>query len=182
MKNPGTHAGHKQQARELAERRTRSHKSPISRLAAAPVDRTICLTCGSVFHRKTWRRTPSRTAAALAAEPAWGHCPACAPRKGEAVGRVILSGRSLPLIEDDLRRRIDNVCERAAHTQPERRVLDVARIAGGIEVDTNSQALAHRIARELEKAFGGRAYYVWRHRDGHLLACWEAPDRPDVPR
>ncbi len=65
-------------------------------------------------------------------------------------------------------------CERAAFTQPQRRLLDVRRVAGGLEVLTTSQKLAHRIAHEVEKAFGGRVSYAWSDRDGRLLARWEA--------
>ena len=35
---------------------------------------------------------------------------------------------------------------------------------------TTSQKLAYRIAREVEKAFGGRAHFSWSDDDGSLLA------------
>ena len=57
--------------------------------------------------------------------------------------------------EDAVRRRIANVAARARATQPQRRVVDIARRNGALEVLTSSQKLAHRVARELEKAFGG---------------------------
>jgi hypothetical protein len=41
-----------------------------------------------------------------------------------------------------------------------------------IEVLTTSEKLAHRIARELEKAFRGAAAYHWSDGDGRLLAIW----------
>jgi hypothetical protein len=37
---------------------------------------------------------------------------------------------------------------------------------------TTSQKLAHRTARELRKAFGGRTTYTWAD-DGLLTATWE---------
>jgi len=37
---------------------------------------------------------------------------------------------------------------------------------------TTSQKLAHRIVRELKKAFRGRASYDWSD-DGSLFAVWE---------
>ena len=46
-----------------------------------------------------------------------------------------------------------------------------------MEVLTTSQKLAHRIARELEKAFGGKAAYSWSDDDGSLFATWQYPGR-----
>ena len=37
------------------------------------------------------------------------------------------------------------------------------------------QKLAHRLARELEKAFGGETSYTWSDRDGSLRATWSLP-------
>jgi hypothetical protein len=84
-------------------------------------------------------------------------------------------------IEQELRRRIQNVCERARFTQPERRLLAVERTPAGLKVTTTSQELAHRIGREIEKAFGGRTSYSWSDADGHLLALWTGPS-PTVAR
>jgi hypothetical protein len=39
---------------------------------------------------------------------------------------------------------------------------------------TTSQKLAHRIVRELNKAFHGHAKYSWSDNDGSLYARWEA--------
>ena len=68
--------------------------------------------------------------------------------------------------------RARNVAARAAYTQPERRILSF-RTRTGLEVPTTSQKLAHRIARELEKAFHGRASLSWSDRDGRLTATWK---------
>jgi hypothetical protein len=47
-----------------------------------------------------------------------------------------------------------------------------------LEVLTTSQKLAHRIVRELTKAFRGKAVYEWSDRDGALFATWERNDLP----
>lgn len=181
MKSPGTHAGHKHRARQRAEQRTRSHQTPVVRTPHPPVEFTLCSGCGAVYSHKTWRRTSERIAQALAAEMPSGLCPAC--RRGaktEAPGRVLLSGNSVSLLDEELRRRILHVGRRAASTQPQRRIIDIAQVFGGLEVRTTSQELAHRIARELQKAFGGQTVYTWSDNDGHLLARWQAPSvRPD---
>jgi hypothetical protein len=70
----------------------------------------------------------------------------------------------------EIRRRINNVTARARWTQPERQIVSLVRKGSAIEVVTTSQKLAHRIARELQKAFGGRTSYSWADRDGELLA------------
>jgi hypothetical protein len=41
-----------------------------------------------------------------------------------------------------------------------------------LEVLTTSQKLAHRVGRELQKAFGGSVSYAWSDRGGELLAVW----------
>jgi hypothetical protein len=74
--------------------------------------------------------------------------------------------------DDDIRRRIQNVAARAAFTQPERQVVSVERHGEVLEVLTTSQKLAHRIAHELKKAFGGRTSYAWSD-DRTLLATWQ---------
>jgi len=43
-----------------------------------------------------------------------------------------------------------------------------------LEILTTSQKLAHRIAHELAKAFGGRAKYQWADGEPGLLATWQS--------
>jgi hypothetical protein len=51
-------------------------------------------------------------------------------------------------------------------------VVSVRRLGSDLEVSTTSQELAHRMVRELVKAFGGRARYSWSDGDGGLFATW----------
>lgn len=51
-----------------------------------------------------------------------------------------------------------------------------------LEVLTTSQKLAHRIAREVEKAFGGRAHFSWSDDDGSLLATVKIAPNQSRPR
>jgi hypothetical protein len=105
-------------------------------------------------------------------------CPACQQvRRGQAYGRVILRGTYVRQNEDAIRRRIQNVAERAAFTQPERKIISTDWSGSTLEVFTTSEKLAHRIGRELQKAFGGRASYAWSDRDGSLLVTWERDAR-----
>jgi hypothetical protein len=132
----------------------------------------VCDGCGALYARRTWRFDHAVTADFLD-RVAWVRCPACAQqRSGVAFGRVVLRGTFVAEHEEKLRRRIANAAARAAATQPERRVLSVERAGDSIEVLTTSQKLAHRIVKELKKAFGGRARYVWDSRDGSLYATW----------
>ena len=141
-------------------------------------DPTVCERCGAVYTRRTWRRDHKVTDALLRGA-AWAVCPACAlASREEYFGRVVLRGAYAAAHEADIRRRILNVAERAQFTQPERRVVSVDHAGDVLEVLTTSQKLAHRIARELKKAFGGRTSYAWSDRDGSLNAIWQ---RDDVP-
>jgi NMD protein affecting ribosome stability and mRNA decay len=157
----------------VVERGSRSdRRPPVARKPPGFADPTACQRCGAVFHRKRWRR-PSRFQPELLAQAQWRLCPACRQEAdGQFFGLVTLEGAWVAPRREEILRRIDNVAARAAHTQPERRVIDVHDAGGAIEVRTTSQKLAHRIAHELEKAFGGRARYVWSDRDGRLRATW----------
>jgi NMD protein affecting ribosome stability and mRNA decay len=160
--------------RSLNRRGSRSEKSPPpaqkSRRTAGP---TICKHCGASFVRKEWR-TDHKVTMAYLDRAVWRLCPACSETRGnEGFGKVVLRGSYLGANEDAIRRRIANVAARAAHTQPQRRVVTIDRTAAGLEVLTTSQKLAHRIARELKKAFRGRTSYAWSDTDGALFATWE---------
>lgn len=133
---------------------------------------SVCQSCGAVFSRRVWRRsaTPS---AALLGRAHWTRCPACVQtRREEYLGRVLLRGAYLDSHMAAIRARIRNVVSRAERTQPERRVVSFAAEGPALEVLTTSQKLAHRIAHELKKAFGGRTTYAWAD-DGVLTATWE---------
>lgn len=174
MKDPGTLRGHKELARERATRRTRSHQTPVRPDDLGPAELTLCDGCGAVFAQKTWRRSAVRTNRAVEGGGTWARCPECARGTREPKGTVVLTGALVDSKEEELRRRIHNVCERAGFTQPERRLIAVVRDPSGLRVTTTSQELAHRIGREIEKAFGGRTSYSWSDADGHLLARWQS--------
>ena len=101
----------------------------------------------------------------------WPRLPACQQTGREYFGRVLIPDAAVA-DEDGIRRRAQNVAARAAFTQPERQVVSVERRGKVLEVLTTSQKLAHRIAHELKKAFGGRTSYVWS-ADRTLLATWQ---------
>jgi hypothetical protein len=100
----------------------------------------------------------------------WVRCPGCEQAAaGEYHGRVLIAvGDRAGL--DAISTRIANVERRAQSTQPERRVVASNWDGETLEVLTTSQKLAHRIAREVEKAFKGRAHFSWSDDDGTLLA------------
>jgi len=146
--------------------------SPAEVQAAHKKEPRACDRCGAVFARRTWR-FDHRISADLLDRVRWDTCPACAQKQsGIAYGRIVLSGAYLAEHEDTIRRRIANVAAHAQRTQPERRVLSVESDGAGVEVLTTSQRLAHRIVKELKKAFGGRVSYAWDADDGALYATW----------
>jgi NMD protein affecting ribosome stability and mRNA decay len=173
MKNRGLRVVDRGRQRALDHRGTRADKSPIVAVGHTYKSGTICDGCGSVYSLKTWRRSGERPAAATAPGAARGRCPACLQvGEGRAYGRVVLRGPWLKGHEDEVRHRIANVEARARHTQPERRVIEIAQRKDGLEVMSTSQKLAHRLVREIEKAFGGRSSYRWSDTDGSLTATW----------
>jgi NMD protein affecting ribosome stability and mRNA decay len=166
--------------RSLSRKGSQSGKAtPATARTGGPPDSSVCERCGAVFSRRTWRRDHKVTEALLA-KARWTVCPSCTQvAGGEYFGRVLLRGAYVPANEAAIRQRIANVAARAAFTQPQRRVVSVSRVGDQLEVLTTSQKLAHRIARELTKAFRGTASYAWSDRDGALFATWE---RTDVPK
>ncbi|MGO9062384.1 MAG: hypothetical protein ACLQU2_34235 [Candidatus Binataceae bacterium] len=155
----------------------RDDKSPaVVRKAKVPKDPSICERCGAVFERKTWR-SDRKVTEELTAKADWTVCPACEQvSRDEGQGQVILLGSGIAANSDVIRRRIENVAKRAASTQPERRIVSIDELGStgteGLEVLTTSQKLAHRIAHELKKLFGGSATYSWQD-DGSLYATWK---------
>ncbi|WP_333649330.1 hypothetical protein [Candidatus Binatus sp.] len=168
-------------ARSLDRRGVRSNMSPpVAQKQRAPEDPSVCDSCGSIYTAKTWRRNRPLPAKLINAA-AWTICPACKQAKsGEYFGRVLVRGSSASANLDAIRSRIANVERRAEFTQPERRIVSSKWDGATLEVLTTSQKLAHRIARELQKAFGGRARYTWSDQDGALTAIWQGETR--LPR
>jgi len=161
--------------RSLDRRGTRSNMSPpVAQKQRPPKDPSVCDVCGSIYTAKTWRRNRTLPAKLINAA-AWTICPGCKQAKsGEYFGRVLVRGSNASSNLEAIRARIANVERRAEFTQPERRIVSSKWNGATLEVLTTSQKLAHRIARELQKAFGGRARYNWSDQDGALTAVWEA--------
>lgn len=165
--------------RSLDRRGARSSMSPpVAQKQPPPADPSVCDVCGSVYTARTWRRDRALPAKLLSAA-AWTVCPACKQQKsGKYFGRVLIRGCDALSNLPEIRARIANVERRAEFTQPERRVVASLFYDSTLVVLTTSQKLAHRIAHELQKAFGGRARYTWSDRDGTLTAVWQ----PEVKR
>lgn len=173
MKSRGLKVVDRGRQRALDHRGVKSDKSPRVAAERAYTDGTVCADCGAVYARKTWRRGRQGVKMTLTPKAATSPCPACLQVKdGRSYGRVILRGAWLKSHEDEVRRRIANVEARARHTQPERRVVEIGRAKDGLEVMSTSQKLAHRLVREMEKAFGGSSSYRWSDHDGSLTAIW----------
>ncbi len=164
--------------RSLSRRGTRADKTPpVARKTPRLRDPSICELCGSVYSAKRWR-CDSHLAREAMERVAWTKCPACTQvSAGAHYGTVEITGPAVAKNLEMIRRRLANVERRARYTQPERRIVSADWDGTRLEVLTTSQKLAHRIARELEKAFGGRARYKWSDRGGTLLATWQSGGR-----
>jgi hypothetical protein len=89
----------------------------------------------------------------------------------EGQGHVLIKGSAFGKNEA-IEQRIHNVARLAATTQPQRRIVSIDNRDGSLEVLTTLQKLAHRLAHELKKAFGGRVASSWSD-DGTLVAEWD---------
>jgi NMD protein affecting ribosome stability and mRNA decay len=148
---------------------------PTARVSRNLKEPAVCERCGAVFSHKTWRRD-RRVTGELLSQATWTTCPACVQVEGkdQYFGRVLFRGPFANTDMETISRRIQNVARRASHTQPERRIVSINREGESFEVLTTSQKLAHRIVREVEKAFGGKTTYNWSDTDGTLFATWQA--------
>lgn len=154
-----------------------SRKPPVVLRTRVSREPTMCERCSAVYRGGTWR-AGERTRRTSVIGVGWTLCPACAQVEDqEYFGRVRVTRALDPDLELEVRRRIWNVERRARYTQPERRLVRIERGPRGMEVLTTSQKLAHRIAHELEKAFGGRARYTWGDREKALEASWDPRSR-----
>jgi NMD protein affecting ribosome stability and mRNA decay len=176
MKTRGLQRVERGRQRSLDHRGVRTDKSPPVAGEYAYPEAAQCVGCGAVYLRKTWRRSAPRRLGAYLLGTERVSCPACRQvGEGRGYGRVLLQGAGLADREDEVRRRIAAVESRARFSQPERRLVEIVRRGERLEVVTTSQKLAHRVARELEKAFGGETSYAWSDRDGSLRATWSIP-------
>jgi NMD protein affecting ribosome stability and mRNA decay len=163
--------------RSLNRSSTRSNKvRPAEVRQGRLPEPSVCEQCGAVLSRRVWRK-PATPSAALLIRARWTRCPACVQTgREEYLGRVLLRGPCTTARLREVTARIYNVVARARAMQPERRMVSIEEQGPRLEVLTTSQKLAHRIAHELRKAFGGRTTYVWAD-DGVLTATWEPASR-----
>lgn len=168
---PRSPAKGKSLIRSLNRAATRASKTkPVEASGRVP-EPSACESCGAIFSKRVWRQG-RRVTLAFLERINWTTCPACEQvRRATGLGRLLLRGDLAKDEEASIRRRIANVVARATHTQPERRMISIERRGDVTEVLTTSQKLAHRIAREIQKAFGGRVTYAWSD-DGSLFATW----------
>jgi hypothetical protein len=178
MKTSGLRASRAGSVRTVPRRGTKDGRQALAEKRHAYEDPTICPDCHSVYKRRTWRRR--RISLDLLERAAWRTCPACVQvRTQVAYGRLLLPASAAR--DGEVVRRLRNVAARAGFTQPERRLVGISTVGGLLEVRTTSQKLAHRMARELEKAFGGRAELHWSDRNEAMLAVWTPRPEATAP-
>lgn len=155
--------------RGMNRRGTKSDRTPAVARKQTFTDPSICDRCGAVYIAKSWRRGP-RVGRETRDKAKWVVCPGCSQaRSGEYHGRILIETRDVP-DRKAITARVANVERRALVTQPERRIVSSNWSGNTFEVLTTSQKLAHRIAREIEKAFGAKTHYSWASEDGELFA------------
>jgi hypothetical protein len=167
------HGGDLETRRSLHRGFARTNKRrPVEAARGRLEEPSVCERCGAVFAGRVWRRDRP-VSGALLARAKWVRCPGCEQTASElGFGRIVIRGAYALANEPAIRRRLANVASRAGRTRPDRRISVIDRHDDLIDVITTSQKLAHRIVHELQKAFRGRASYVWSD-DGTLFATWE---------
>jgi NMD protein affecting ribosome stability and mRNA decay len=166
--------------RSLNRRGSQSDKTPPVARKLKFSDPSICQRCGAVYTQKTWRRGRRLTGEA-AAKAKWVSCPGCAQvAAGEYYGQVLIDVDNAD--RDAVLGRIRNVERRAMITQPERRIVATNWSGQTLDVLTTSQKLAHRIACEIEKAFGGVVHFSWSDEEGSLLATVKIASHQAKPK
>lgn len=156
------------------KRNRQDGQPPVAARTSGLHEPARCERCDARYENRTWRVPAVRRKPADLASVNWTLCPACKQIEDqEYFGRVLVTRPLTPEREIEVRRRIWNVERRARYTQAEHRMVQLEHRRSGLEVLTTSQKLAHRIARELEKAFGGQAHYEWSERGGELEATWD---------
>lgn len=167
--------------RSMNRRGSRSDKTPPVAQKQKFSEPSICDRCGAVYSGKSWRRG-RRLAREVMDKAQWVKCPGCAQAaSGEYHGQVLIELGD-KAVREAISARIANVERRAQFTQPERRIVATNWNGKTLEVLTTSQKLAHRIAHEVEKAFGGRAHFSWSDDDGTLLATVKIASKPAVAK
>ena len=163
--------------RSLDRRGTRSDKTPPVARKQKFSDPSVCDRCGAVYTDKTWR-TGRRLPREATDKANWVKCPGCAQSaSGEYHGQVLITvGEGVN--REAVAARIANVERHARVTQPERQIVSISWDGDTVEVLTTSQKLAHRMAREIEKAFAGRAQFSWSNDDGTLRTTVKIASAP----
>jgi NMD protein affecting ribosome stability and mRNA decay len=167
--------------RSMDRRGSQSDKTPPVARRQSFSDPSICDRCGAVYRAKSWRRG-RRLAPEFLDKARWVVCPGCIQvATGEYHGQVLIE------VGDGTEReaisaRVTNVADRAQTTQPERKIVSTNWNNKTLEVLTTSQKLAHRIAHEVQKAFGARVHYSWADTDGTLLATVKVKSIQKKPR
>ncbi len=117
--------------RSLNRKGVRDDKAPRVTRKTPPIhEATVCARCGAVFLRKTWRHD-HRLSDEEIERGRWGFCPACEQvSRQEGQGRLVIRG-VVAERQEEVRRRIENVAQRASRTQPERRIVLIETTNGG---------------------------------------------------
>ena len=117
-------------------RATRGDRGPAIALRTGRLHGiTMCERCAAVFQNKRWRKRPRRK------NPCRSAWRGRVPRLPAGGGRRVLRARADPRrsrapSQDEIRRHIQAVAERAAYTQTERRIVSVELVRDGLEVLT----------------------------------------------
>ncbi|MBI5599492.1 MAG: ATPase [Deltaproteobacteria bacterium] len=130
-------------------------------LKIGPDDMAVCTECSAVYHNKRWRlgvkgELKGKTKRVKVV------CPACQKIRDKfAGGYVTLQGEFLKLHREEILNLVRNKEERARHTNPLERIIEISEKGSTIVITTTTDKFAQMLGKVLNKAFSGSVEYKW---------------------
>lgn len=128
---------------------------------------TVCIECGAVYHRGSWRwlARPQGAAETL--------CPACHRQRDQfPAGYVRLRGDRLNMMQEQLLGLIRNEEQREKADHALQRIMAIEQGEGEWLVTTTDIHLARRIGEALHQAYQGALEYHYNPAENLLRVHW----------
>jgi hypothetical protein len=130
---------------------------------------TKCPECGLIFTGGVWRKTAA--AAARTTPPKL--CPACLQIRGGRVGGMVEIGGSFTSgHREELLNRIRNVERQTCEDRPMERIISIKETKDRIVVSVTTEHLVARIAKAVQRDFGGDLQLKYAPEEKFAMAHW----------
>ena len=136
---------------------------------------TLCTGCKAVYQNKRWTLDPEEHRK-LTTDPTinWVSCPACQKIAASyPEGIVTLSGSYLWEHEDEIRKLLKNIENKALEKNPIGRVIRRFRDNDKLVIETTERKLAEHLGRAINKAHQGEISISWSQDHDICRVNWE---------